>query len=582
MKLTALLSLAFVAALPTLCPADVYVAGEIDSQTWTLQNSPYFLTDSVIVPVDASLIIEPGVSVVGGADSSKIVVRGSLNAIGTDTSRIQFQSGGDGWRGILVESGATATIGYARISGAQQYAEVSIHYPMIYGNDAGLKVTGVGSVITLTNSVIDSNAAGGLDIADGAVAEISDCEIRANSSDLNGGGVAVRGESTLSLSSSVVADNVSFSRGGGIHIQLGADAKLTQCLITGNTASQRGAGAYVLAAHVNLTNCTIASNYLSSLDSRGNGTGGLFFLSSPSSGPVAVDVVNAVIYGNDGFQIDNSVNDGTWGVSYTRVEYSIVAGGWSGQGVLDTDPLFVDTSGGDFTLAVGSPGLDAGSPYILDVDNSPSDIGYTGGIIPNPDIPHIETNATRVLIGNKNLGTSVVVRNTGGADLTIDELEMPVEFTTTLLFPQTIAAGDSLEIPISYSGVTGGTFEVKLANSDNHRPYLSLIVEVVAPTAVRQPMPVALTRLYQNSPNPFNPSTTIAVNLAEDGDVVLTLYDVSGRLVRTLNSGTLRAGRHEFRWDGRDARGRNLASGVFLYRLKTREVTQTRSMLLIR
>jgi M6 family metalloprotease-like protein len=68
-------------------------------------------------------------------------------------------------------------------------------------------------------------------------------------------------------------------------------------------------------------------------------------------------------------------------------------------------------------------------------------------------------------------------------------------------------------------------------------------------------------------PNPFNPSTAIRFVLPERANVNLAVYDVSGRLVRTLASETLPAGRHERVWDGRDDAGARAGSGVYLCRL---------------
>lgn len=70
-------------------------------------------------------------------------------------------------------------------------------------------------------------------------------------------------------------------------------------------------------------------------------------------------------------------------------------------------------------------------------------------------------------------------------------------------------------------------------------------------------------------PNPLNPGTSIAFGLPEGADNVnLSVFDVSGRLVRTLVSGAFPAGRHSVHWDGRDASGAAVASGVYFYRLE--------------
>ena len=89
--------------------------------------------------------------------------------------------------------------------------------------------------------------------------------------------------------------------------------------------------------------------------------------------------------------------------------------------------------------------------------------------------------------------------------------------------------------------------------------------------------------LAQNYPNPFNPTTTILFSLAERGRVVLKVFDVSGRLVRTLADATLSAGAlHRIEWDGRDEGGVSVASGVYFYRLVTGGFNSTRKMVLLK
>ena len=89
--------------------------------------------------------------------------------------------------------------------------------------------------------------------------------------------------------------------------------------------------------------------------------------------------------------------------------------------------------------------------------------------------------------------------------------------------------------------------------------------------------------LAQNSPNPFNPHTTIRFALPQEAQPVrLAIYDASGRVVATLVDGALAAGDHAVEWDGRDDAGRAVASGVYSYRLETDDGQLTRRMLLVK
>jgi hypothetical protein len=88
-----------------------------------------------------------------------------------------------------------------------------------------------------------------------------------------------------------------------------------------------------------------------------------------------------------------------------------------------------------------------------------------------------------------------------------------------------------------------------------------------------------------NYPNPFNPSTNIRFTLLEPTGVTITVYDVLGRKIATLlDDEPLIAGPQEFRFDTRDVQGRDLSSGVYLYRIATRNgfADETRKMILLK
>jgi hypothetical protein len=86
-------------------------------------------------------------------------------------------------------------------------------------------------------------------------------------------------------------------------------------------------------------------------------------------------------------------------------------------------------------------------------------------------------------------------------------------------------------------------------------------------------------------PNPFNPRTTIPVDVTAAGagqPVTLEIVDLRGRVVRTLLAGPRAAGRHEIAFDGRDQRGERLPSGAYLARLRTAGGEQTKALTLIK
>ena len=93
------------------------------------------------------------------------------------------------------------------------------------------------------------------------------------------------------------------------------------------------------------------------------------------------------------------------------------------------------------------------------------------------------------------------------------------------------------------------------------------------------------TALLANYPNPFNPETWIPYHLAKEADVTLHIYAVNGTLVRTLTLGHQPAGIYQNRsraayWDGRNAFGEPVASGVYFYTFTAGNFTATRKMLI--
>ncbi|MBN1826297.1 MAG: hypothetical protein JW958_08525 [Candidatus Eisenbacteria bacterium] len=90
------------------------------------------------------------------------------------------------------------------------------------------------------------------------------------------------------------------------------------------------------------------------------------------------------------------------------------------------------------------------------------------------------------------------------------------------------------------------------------------------------------TRLGANIPNPFNPVTTIPFTLAGRSRVRLEVFDPRGRRVRLIADGVFPPGEHGVLWNGRDAAGRAVPSGVYLYRLVSEGRIQTRKMTLLR
>ncbi|MCA9732859.1 T9SS type A sorting domain-containing protein, partial [candidate division KSB1 bacterium] len=97
---------------------------------------------------------------------------------------------------------------------------------------------------------------------------------------------------------------------------------------------------------------------------------------------------------------------------------------------------------------------------------------------------------------------------------------------------------------------------------------LSVSGEIIIPTE---------TTLYHNYPNPFNPETTIEFNLAKSGRTTLEVYNVMGQRVATLVNGQLNSGLHRFTFDATQ-----FATGVYIYKLTSGNVTQVKKMMFLK
>ena len=114
---------------------------------------------------------------------------------------------------------------------------------------------------------------------------------------------------------------------------------------------------------------------------------------------------------------------------------------------------------------------------------------------------------------------------------------------------------------------------------------ITIPAAAAAPSIQVSPMLPDNTALLTNFPNPFNPETWIPYQLAEPAEVTLTIYDIRGRVVRTLRLGHQPAGLYWRRsqaahWDGRNHLGEKVATGVYFYTLKAGDYTATRKLLI--
>lgn len=125
-------------------------------------------------------------------------------------------------------------------------------------------------------------------------------------------------------------------------------------------------------------------------------------------------------------------------------------------------------------------------------------------------------------------------------------------------------------------------FRVVTRGPDGSRSVSAPVTISVGPVSTAVPKQSFALALEQNRPNPFNPSTTVEFTMPAAGKARLAVYNVIGELVAVLLDGTAGAGNHMLMWNGRDAAGTPVSSGVYFYRLSAASQTLTRRMVLLK
>ena len=168
---------------------------------------------------------------------------------------------------------------------------------------------------------------------------------------------------------------------------------------------------------------------------------------------------------------------------------------------------------------------------------------------------------------------------------TLSEIDKDAEF---FVERSTVSTGPFIELPLSTLTRNGLSFSFIDKTWEPNTSYWYQVGYSIGSErkALFESGPVATPTvpltLYQNIPNPFNPSTEIRYYLPEKCSVTLKIYDVNGALVANLLEGYGDKGTHAVSWDGRDRNGRQMSSGVYFYRLKAGKTQISKKMVLAR
>lgn len=176
-----------------------------------------------------------------------------------------------------------------------------------------------------------------------------------------------------------------------------------------------------------------------------------------------------------------------------------------------------------------------------------------------------------------------------GAYMDVDNIKVkrihsPFNWLSAQKFGGVVAPGEteSVELTLNAIDVPTGNYEsvLQVRSNDPSNPIIevpiSVSVEMATSTEEIQETPQRV-QLSQNYPNPFNPTTNIQFTLNRLTDVTLEVFNITGQKVATLVRGRLSEGNHQHTFDAS-----GLSSGIYMYRLKTREQILTRQMILIK
>jgi parallel beta-helix repeat protein/predicted outer membrane repeat protein len=361
--------------------------------------------DTVIVAADTyyeNIRFPPGktITLISGNGAGATVIDGDHNG-----SVVTFAAGNnsilDGFTitngfltsenggGIRIGSSASPTIANCIITDNEAFAGGGIS-------------CGESSAPVITNSIIENNSAtgdngGGIHLSPSASPTITNCIIKNNKSNWNGAGLAFDSANEPIITNCTFSNNTAAGNGGAITFANSAPI-ITNCTFSNNTVAGKGGAISFQDSAPIITNCTFSNNTAS-------GDGGGIACTSPLSGTA---VANSILWGDSPDEI--SCN------SEIPVTYSDIQEGYTGEGNINADPVFVDGKNDDFHLLNDSPCIDAG-------DNSAS-------ALPATDIDGDDRKIDDPAVDDTGNGTPPIVDM--GADEYLSSPTVPLPSSTIM------------------------------------------------------------------------------------------------------------------------------------------------------
>ncbi len=330
--------------------ADYSVGNLNDSGAGSLRQA---LTDANFNPGPDTVSFQAGVSGVLPVTGGALIITDAVEVTGPGSQALQLS--GNGFDTVLsvFSSSGPVRVSSLGITGG--------------GGFLGGGVFNSGTDLTLTDCAILNNHAffgGGVENDRGTLT-LRGCLVSGNGSDFFGGGVDSTG--ALTVVGSVFQDNVSF-QGGAIAAVGAPSASVVGSVFTRNSVTGSGGAVFGSSGPVSVVNCTFAANAAPSGSDLFSGFGDM-------------SVVNSILWGSTVPTV--AANSSTVTVWSSDVQGALAGGVWSlpgvtdGGGNLDADPLFINSTAGDFRLNEGSPCIDSGDSASVPADYT---VDLAGGV----------------------------------------------------------------------------------------------------------------------------------------------------------------------------------------------------------
>ena len=360
---------------------NLIVLGAVDIQegpvngNWTIEDSPYYINGDIIIEINDSLSIEPGVDVIFTSDYS-FTVEGKLRAEGTETDNIEIYSEDSsfGWKGLRFINTSDNDQGNSLLYHCQLrdgFAPASqSDYPVTTGgavycvnsanlvinnctfsdnfasNDGGAVALFDDSNIIIRNSFFSNNEAGifgGALFIDNAAPFIEFCRFENNYA-MAMGTITSYMDSAPTLENIEIVNNLAGAC-AGLYATYN-DLELTNILIANNeTETGNGGGIGLVNCNTILRNSTLYNN---SSAASGDGIWGI------SGG--SLDIINCIFWENGTDEL--SLDGVELAISYSNFTDQVLPG----EGNISQNPNFLDPSHGDYSVAEDSPCIDTGNP----------------------------------------------------------------------------------------------------------------------------------------------------------------------------------------------------------------------------